>query len=169
MVQRVVPVGTVYNSRQKNEARIVFEAVFFEERLKSAFLALVAKLNSLDIKGGSAQSLCIAQDTLRRNKEEFRLRIYEFLDQPWAGHPIHVHSFARNPFHDFYSLGCGGSRQILFPITESAATAVLDWQRRWTDARRHHHLDPHHRPRKIPPGARSQPDPPLFSTPFSYL
>src|SRR5260370_34626546 len=122
MVQRVVPVGTVYNSRQENEARIVFEAVFFDDCLKSAFLALVAKLNSLHIKGSSSQSLCIAQDTLRRNKEEFRLRIYEFLDQPWAGQPIHVHAFARTPFHDFYSLGCGGSRHILFPITQSTAT-----------------------------------------------
>src|SRR6266851_710637 len=115
MVQRVVRVGTVYNSRQKNEGRIVFEAVFFEDCLKSAFLAVVAKLDSLHIKGSGSQSLCIAQDALRWNEEEFRLRIYEFLDQPWAGHPIHVHSFACNPFHDFHSLGCDVARKYFYP------------------------------------------------------
>src|SRR5438128_2890623 len=40
---------------------------------------------------------------LGRHKQKLRVRINEFPDQPWAGDPVDLHSFSRNPLHVSFS------------------------------------------------------------------
>jgi hypothetical protein len=63
----------------------------------------MAEFAAFDIVGRCAQLAGFGLDLVRRNKNEFGLRVDEFPDEPRARHTVNFHFLTGNPFHTFHS------------------------------------------------------------------
>src|SRR5216684_2727488 len=106
-IKRIVGIGAVHNLREENQLRLIPKIVLFEDCLERTLFPMMAELDALHVKRNCSEPLGLVHHLRCRHKEELSVRIYKFLDQPGTGHPIHVHSFACNPLHDFNSFDCG--------------------------------------------------------------
>src|SRR5437016_1569113 len=52
-------------------------------------------------------------------ENEFRVRVYKFLNEPWACDPVNFHVLARYPFHGSLPFGSAGSGVIALRKSES--------------------------------------------------
>src|SRR6267378_865586 len=63
----------------------------------------MAQLAAFNIEGCRAQLRRSRRHLIRRHEQKLRVRINEPLDEPRTGHPVDLHFFPRNPFHDITS------------------------------------------------------------------
>src|SRR6266849_9147128 len=98
-VKRIVGIGAVHNLREENPLRLIPKTVLFEDCLERTFFPVMAELDSLHVKRNCSEALGLVQHLRYWNKKELSIRIYKFLDQPGAGHPVDVDSLARDPLH----------------------------------------------------------------------
>ena len=99
MVERVVGVGAVDDPAQQHERGIARQLVLLEDRFERAFLAVMAKLDVLDVVGNGVEPLCLGHHLVRRRKDEFGVLVDELLDEPGAGDAVDLDVFSGNPLH----------------------------------------------------------------------
>src|SRR6266480_7496181 len=90
-------ISRAHNFAQQNE-RWIGELVFFHDRIERNIFAVVPKLEIWHIEHDSVTDLCPIR--IVREKDELRVLVDEFLDQPWASHAVHFNSLASDPFHE---------------------------------------------------------------------
>src|SRR5713101_1749959 len=98
-VKRIVGIGAVHNLREENPLRLIPKIVLFEDCLERTLFPMMSELDSLHVKRNCSEPLCLVQHLRCRHKEELSVRIYKFLNQPGASHPVDVDSLARDPLH----------------------------------------------------------------------
>src|SRR5881397_1317381 len=89
-------ISRTHNLAQQNE-RWIGELVFFHDRIERNIFAVVPKLAIWHIEHDSITDLCPIR--IVREKDELRVLVDEFLDQPWASHAVHFNFLASDPFH----------------------------------------------------------------------
>src|SRR5258707_12477730 len=99
MVQGVIGVGAVDDPPEQHQRRIVGQLVLFQDSLKRAFLAVMAKLNVFDVVRNGVEAFRLRRHLLCGRKYELGVLIDELLDEPWTGDAVHLDLFAGYPFH----------------------------------------------------------------------
>src|ERR1700754_560185 len=76
----------------------VFELVFFNKIVKSAFVIVMCKLDAGDVKRNRVQRFGLWGYFIEGNINDLGIFINESLDQPGAGDPVDLWSFSGYPF-----------------------------------------------------------------------
>src|SRR5690349_5676153 len=97
--ERVIGIGAVDDLAQQRQRRIFHQIVLAQNRLKGAFLAVVPQFNTLDIEWRRAFALGHRHYLVGGDKQELRLGINKFPDEPGASHPVNLHLLTGNPLH----------------------------------------------------------------------
>src|SRR6266849_133445 len=93
-IKRIVGIGAVHNLREESQLRLVPKIVLFEDCLERTLFPMMAELDSLHVKGNRSDPPRLIRHLRCWHEEELSARIYKFLDQPGACHPVDVDSLA---------------------------------------------------------------------------
>src|SRR5437867_13018036 len=97
--KRVVRIRSVDDPRQKYEGWVLAEAMFLDNGLDRALLAMMTEFDPLHIEGDCSLLRGHGHYLVDRDEQELGLGVHELLDEPGAGHAINLHPLSRHPFH----------------------------------------------------------------------
>src|ERR1700754_3154609 len=122
LIQRVIGVGTVDDPPQQYQSGVAGEFAFFQDCFERAFLAVMAKLDVLDVVGNGVEALRLRHHLFSGHEHELGVLIDELLDEPWAGDAIHLDLFAGDPFHAEFSFAVQLSERTRIPPSAGEIT-----------------------------------------------
>src|SRR5882757_331554 len=99
VVQRVIGIGTIDDPPKQHQRGIAGQIVLLQDRFERTFLAVMTKLDILDVIGNGIEALRLRHHLLSRHEHELGVLIDELLDEPWACDAVNLDLFAGDPFH----------------------------------------------------------------------
>src|SRR5260221_1810030 len=98
--ERIVGVSSINDFTKQYQCRVAAKIVFFQYCLERTLFAVVPQFHALNIEWCGAKPLGFSNDFVGRDKEKFGVFVQKLFDEPWTSHPIYLHFFSGNPFHN---------------------------------------------------------------------
>jgi hypothetical protein len=83
----------------QHEGRIARQLVLLEDCFEGALLAMVAKLDVLDVVRNGIEPPCFRHHLVRGREDELGILVDELLDEPGTGYAVDLDVFTGNPLH----------------------------------------------------------------------
>src|SRR5262245_40185863 len=94
------------NNFTEQQTRWIGEIVFLQYGLEGNAFAMIPKFATIKVERSLAKLACLGFDFVRREENKLSLWIDELLDEPRTRDSVHLHFFARDPFHRDSSFIC---------------------------------------------------------------